>query len=269
MQYGQRAAALAWVDSASAGRHVLVAVHARRGRQAMDAARVLPAFTGIACHDAWAPYDSHQDVAGHALCCAHVLRELIAVTETGTSQDKTWAQQAIDALLALKDAAAAARAAGQDAIDPDILARHCGWFRDAAAAGITVNAARSTSLSKKRHALAARMRDRADDYLRFAHDLRVPFDNEGASYCTSWVRSGVSRFLGWSARCVASMACGTDSSGQWAAEAGARQICRWSGSSSSSSTSDGASGCTGNDQTNGGCEACVVSPCSWRGGRRP
>ncbi|HZV08935.1 MAG TPA: hypothetical protein VFF94_04225, partial [Novosphingobium sp.] len=38
-------------------------------------------------------------------------------------------------------------------------------------------AGRRTALQKKRHALAARMRDRADDYLRYAHDLRVPFDN--------------------------------------------------------------------------------------------
>ena len=68
----------------------------------MDAAGVLPAFAGIACHDAWAPYDSYDGVAGHALCGAHLLRELIAVTETGTADDVIWARQAIDALLALK-----------------------------------------------------------------------------------------------------------------------------------------------------------------------
>jgi hypothetical protein len=40
------------------------------------------------------------------------------------------------------------------------------------------------------------MRDRAGDYLRFARDLRVPFDNDLASHCTSWVRSAVSGFRG-------------------------------------------------------------------------
>ena len=93
---------LAWVHSASSGKYVLVTVHARRGKQGMDAAGVLPAFGGIACHDAWAPYDSYAGVAGHALCCAHLLRELAAVTETGTADDVIWARQAIDALLALK-----------------------------------------------------------------------------------------------------------------------------------------------------------------------
>jgi len=171
---------LAWVHSASSGKFVLVTVHPKRGTAAMDAAGVLPSYAGIACHDAWAPYDTYDGVAGHALCCAHVLRELIAVTQNGTDQDLVWAQQGIDALLALKDAAVAARAAGQDAIDPEILAKQSGYFRDAAAAGITVNAGRRTALQKKRHALAARMRDRADDYLRYAHDLRVPFDNNEA-----------------------------------------------------------------------------------------
>ncbi len=72
----------AWVHSASAGKFVLVTVHPKRGKAGMDAAGVLPAFTGIACHDAWKPYDSYNCVAGHALCGAHRLRELIAVTET-------------------------------------------------------------------------------------------------------------------------------------------------------------------------------------------
>ena len=79
----------------------------------MDAAGVLPAFGGITCHDAWTPYDCYDGVAGHALSNAHVLRELTAVTETGTNSDVTWAGQAIDALLALKKAADAARTEGE------------------------------------------------------------------------------------------------------------------------------------------------------------
>jgi hypothetical protein len=146
----------------------------------MDAAGVLPAFGGIACHDAWAPYDCYDGVAGHALCCAHVLRELTAVAETGTADDVTWAQQAIDALLALKKAADAARGQGLDAISGQALQENGGWFREAAAAGAVLNAARRTALQKKRHAPASRMAAREGDYLRFARDLRVPFDNNEA-----------------------------------------------------------------------------------------
>jgi transposase len=171
---------LAWVHSASSGKFVLVTVHAKRGRQGMDAAGVLPSFAGIACHDAWAPYDGYDGVGGHALCGAHLLRELTAVTETGTADDVIWARQAIDALLKLNRAADAARAAGHDVIDAEVLDKHGRWFRDAAGAGIVLNAARRSKLQRKRHALAARMRGRADDYLRFAHDLRVPPDNNEA-----------------------------------------------------------------------------------------
>jgi transposase len=120
---------LAWVHSASSGKFVLVTAHGKRGRQGMDAAGVLPSFAGIACHDAWAPYDGYDGVAGHALCGAHLLRELTAVTETGTEDDVIWAQQAIDALLELKQAADAARAAGHDAINAEVLEKHSRWFR--------------------------------------------------------------------------------------------------------------------------------------------
>ena len=171
---------LAWVHSASWGKFVLVTVHAKRGKDGMKAAGVLPFFRGIAVHDAWAPYDTFGDVAGHALCGAHVLRELVAVTETGTGLDKAWAQQAADALLALNEAAEAARAAGRDAIDAGIRNKHEDWYRKAAETGAALNAARQGKLQQKRHALATRMKDREADYLRFARDLRVPFSNNSA-----------------------------------------------------------------------------------------
>jgi transposase len=171
---------LAWVHSASWGKFVLVTVHAKRGKDGMKAAGVLPFFTGIAVHDAWKPYDTFENVAGHALCGAHVLRELVAVTETGTDLDRAWAQQAIDALLALDEAAEAARAAGKTAISPEILKEHEDWYRKAAATGIALNAGRHGKLQEKRNALATRMQAREDDYLRFARDLRVPFTNNAA-----------------------------------------------------------------------------------------
>jgi transposase len=198
------AGGLAWVHSASSGKFVLVTVHAKRGRDGMNAAGVLPGFAGIACHDAWAPYDCY-DRAGHALCNAHLLRELTAVTETGTDADVTWAGQAIDALLALKKAADAARAEGRDAVSAETLEEHSRWLREAAAAGIVLNAARRSALQRKRHALASRMDARGADYLRFAHDLQVPFDNNEAE-----VRHEVARveWTTWKESCQLAMTAG-------------------------------------------------------------
>lgn len=171
---------LAWVHSASAGKHVLVTVRPRRGTEGMDAAGVLPSFTGIAVHDAWAPYDTYTSVAAHSLCGAHLLRVLTAVTETGARLDQAWAQQAISALTALNKAVTTARHNRSDAIGADCVLSRLRCFTDAAQAGILLNSARHSPLQKKRHALATRMLHRADDCLRFARDLRVPADNNEA-----------------------------------------------------------------------------------------
>ena len=78
---GFRAAAkLHWLHSASTAMFTWITCHRRRGKAGMDAARVLPRFTGTAVHDAWAPYDTYPRLT-HALCNAHVQRELVAVTE--------------------------------------------------------------------------------------------------------------------------------------------------------------------------------------------
>jgi hypothetical protein len=50
---------------------------------------------------------------------------------------------------------------------------------------------------KKHNALARRLLDRQDDYLRFTQDWRVPPDNDRASYCTSW---GCCAVFGWGGR---------------------------------------------------------------------
>ena len=170
---------LHWVHSASTSRYSLVYVHPKRGKAGIDAGGVLPGFTGIAVHDAWAPYDCYPD-ATHSLCCAHLARELVAATELDP-QAEVWAQQGINALLALKQAAAAAVSSGRTRIGSRILAKHVLRFRDAALVGIKDHSGQKTKVGKKLHALARRMRDRLDDYLHFAREPhRFPFDNNAA-----------------------------------------------------------------------------------------
>jgi transposase len=170
---------LHWVHSASTDKYSLVYIHPKRGREAMDAGGVLPGFAGIAVHDAWAPYDCYTS-ATHSLCNAHLLRELVAAAEADPAA-QVWAQQGIDALLALKHAAEAALAAGQAGIDPHVLAEHVDRFRQAALVGIKDHSGQRSKIGKKLHALARRMHDRLDDYLRFARDpVRYPFDNNAA-----------------------------------------------------------------------------------------
>ena len=66
---------LHWVHSAFTPQLTWQTVHPKRGRVAMDAAGVLPGFGGVAVHEGWSPYWSYDAV--HALCGAHLLRELL------------------------------------------------------------------------------------------------------------------------------------------------------------------------------------------------
>jgi len=210
------------VHRARTGKYTLLVVHPKRGRQAMEAIGVLPSFAGVAVHDAWAPYDTYA-TPDHQLCCAHALRELQAVTDAAPAGQWCWATQAAEALTAMQGLVREATGQGRDAVDPATLAAQVRLFRSAVLAGASQTAAHSGALIKKHNALARRLRDRQDDYLRFTVDFRAPPDNDLASHCTSWVRSAVSGFSRWSGRVagvVLSIACGTDIFRQRAAEAG-------------------------------------------------
>ncbi|MFV2012567.1 MULTISPECIES: IS66 family transposase [unclassified Micromonospora] len=91
-----------------------------------------------------------------------------------------WPGQATGALLTLKTAVDAARAANRTGIDPSLLAEQTGLFRQAALVAVKDHQALPSPTARKLAALARRMRDRIDDYLRFAVDLRSPFDNNTA-----------------------------------------------------------------------------------------
>jgi transposase len=180
---------LHWVHCARTGKYTLFMVHPRRGRQAMTAMGVLPSFAGVAVHDAWAPYDLYTE-ASHQLCCAHAQRELQAVADCVPEGQWCRAAQAADALTRLQALVREAISQGRDAVDPAALAAQIHSLRSAALIGAGQTAARSGALMKKHHALARRLLDRQDDYLRFTTDFRAPPDNNGTSATSGWPNSG-------------------------------------------------------------------------------
>ncbi len=142
---------LHWMHSASTPTDVLLTVHRRRGVKGMDDAGILPAFTGTAVHDAWAPYDTYTKVT-HALCNAHAVRELVYVVDTAPTDVAGLATQAIDATVKIKDILDVAREHGHQP-DPDAVAALQHLLRSAAVLGKTATAARATKLERKHHAL--------------------------------------------------------------------------------------------------------------------
>jgi transposase len=171
---------LHWLHVASSARFTGLFCHRRRGKEAIDAAGVLPGFTGIAVHDAFTSY-SRYPTATHALCNAHLLRELIAVVDhhdahppsgADTPAGWCWAAQVIDALLALKAITGTGALPG-----PDVLATSRRLIVSAALIGASAQGGPPGAVGRRHRALARRIRRRLDEYLRFASDLRVPFDN--------------------------------------------------------------------------------------------
>ena len=92
-------AKLHWLHSCSTDKSVHYKVHQKRGQQAMDDIGILPHFNGTAVHDFWKSYYQYQ--CGHALCNAHILRELIYIKERF---EQDWAQELMDLLLKMKQA---------------------------------------------------------------------------------------------------------------------------------------------------------------------
>ena len=88
-----------WFHNASNKEYTYLTVEEKRGKIGMDTSGVLPDFQGIAVHDCWNSYWSYNGVT-HAICCAHLLRELVGVLDNHPEQ--IWANKMKSLLLHMK-----------------------------------------------------------------------------------------------------------------------------------------------------------------------
>ena len=167
---------LDWIHTAGTDTATWYYRHDKRGRDAIDDGAILPGYTGIAVHDAWSPYLSYGTVE-HALCNAHLLRELIGWRDHDPDRHD-WADQAITLLSEAYQATLTAAAEGRTSLPADV----CDSHRQRWAAIITAgHAARPPATGRNPiRALLNRMHGCATEIWRFTHDLRVPFDNNQA-----------------------------------------------------------------------------------------
>ena len=169
-----------WLHQAGTATLTFFAHHARRGREAMVAVSPLAYAQGVAVHDALLSYLSFD--CAHALCNAHLLRELIALSEQG----HTWAAQLRTLLLDIKQAIATAKQQAQRALpEAQLQAFELAYTR--LVAGAQQDNPRSPPDLDRwgggRHKqtpacnLLQRLSSQREAILRFMHDFAVPFDN--------------------------------------------------------------------------------------------
>lgn len=90
---------LHWAHVLCNGNYTIITLSQKRGWPGMENIGLLPQFRGILVHDCWASYWKVPDVM-HAVCCAHLLRELTGIEENNPGF--TWPKAFKDLLLEMK-----------------------------------------------------------------------------------------------------------------------------------------------------------------------
>jgi transposase len=175
---------LRWLFCSSTEQATFYSLHDKRGFDGLDHAGVLPNFGGIAVHDGFKPYRNYTHLQ-HALCNVHHLRELLGVIEPDPADpQQAWAVQMDRLLRDLHTVVTSNRTAGEDWLEPDELAGYRAAYEQIIVLGHRTNPAGQVPTGKRgvirqtpAHNLLARLDRYREHVLRFAHDFRVPFDN--------------------------------------------------------------------------------------------
>ncbi|MEM9778008.1 MAG: IS66 family transposase [Chloroflexota bacterium] len=153
--------------------------HTARGAKAHRAGGVLPVFKGIAVHDFYSSYLKIE--CQHALCNAHIIRELRAVLERDSSQ--LWGKSLIRLLVTAKKMVALASQNGKSALSPVALKAIHTKYKTLLDQASRLNPKAKSSGKKgrvkqtKTRNLIDRMAKHQADILRYVADFKVPFDN--------------------------------------------------------------------------------------------
>jgi transposase len=128
----------------------------------------------VIVHDRYQNYDSAAlGPLVHQLCTAHLLRDLDDAAQV--YPDSIWPVQLADALRALIGEANRAREQGLAAIPGDVRDELLRRLRNGMLVGLSDTLSASTRPGERKARLLLEvLRDRPDDVLRFAHDLKVP-----------------------------------------------------------------------------------------------
>jgi transposase len=180
----------AWVHVARTDAFTHFAYDPRRGQDAMREVGILAQFRGTLVRDGYLSYTRFGQCR-HALCNAHLLRDLVFVGESDPKQE-AWTKPLASLLLEINEAAAQARAAGRDQFSAEAQGAYLRRYDRLVKKADKLNpippqgASGGDSPRKQRppltppRRLVNRLSRRRDEVLRFMSDLAVPFTNNGA-----------------------------------------------------------------------------------------
>jgi transposase len=163
-----------WLHTASTPEFTYITAHPCRGKEGIDDNVNLDDYAGILVHDFWVSYFKYEKCL-HAMCCAHLLRELTWVSE---NTPQTWAAQMIELLLEMK----LVKEKYLDAEKIELSRYYVNKFADEYVRIIALAETEaplnpdSRKQTKPRN-LLERFTNYHDEITRFAHDFNVPFDN--------------------------------------------------------------------------------------------
>ena len=173
-----------WVHDASNCEYTYLDISTKRGSLGMDQCGVLPEFKGIAVHDCWSSYWNYPDIQ-HAVCCAHLLRELTGICDNHPEQ--TWASGFIDLLLDMKKVRDKAVDSEKESLSGYHYRKFDKRYEELIQLAKEENPLPETTTKKRGRkkkgkilALVERLVKYKGAVCLFVHNLAVPFDNNQA-----------------------------------------------------------------------------------------
>jgi transposase len=175
------AGALNWLHVLSTTTLTWYGVHRKRGREALDSFAILPEFPGRLVHDCWQTY--LELPCSHALCLAHILRELIFIHE---ECDQAWAKSLADLLLDMNRKREEQKLLASSFPSEQLREWHQ-QYQKILSEGRAVNPPiipmpdAPKKRGRKKQTKPQNLLDRLENYedwvLAFLHDFQIPFTN--------------------------------------------------------------------------------------------
>ena len=173
-----------WVHVACNDKFTYLYLNRKRGKEAMDTGGVLTMFEGIAVHDCWKPYWKYGNIR-HAICNAHILRELNGVIENHPDQE--WAPAFKKLLLDMLKAKDKALADEKEQLSNYLLNKFSKIYDEVLEKGLQENPLPEAPAKKRGRRKRGKVRaliDRLQEYKAsvclFIENFAVPFSNNQA-----------------------------------------------------------------------------------------